>query len=289
MQLPAQLLRRSLNVNKKDFGHVFILAGSESMLGAACLTAKAALRSGAGIVSVGVAKSLNATLQRKLADEVMTLPLAETKDKTIDLRAFSKIKSFLKKVDVLAIGPGLSKNGSTAKLIRKIIKTIDLPMVIDADALNALVGNLKLLLNTQSAIRVTKVLTPHPGEMSHLLGISVRDVQKKRKNIAKSFAKKYNCILVLKGNKTVVADKKSNIFINRIGNPGMATAGSGDVLTGMIAAFLGEGVEPFKAAEFGVYLHGFAGDLAAKEKTQISLIASDIIEKIPEALKRCLG
>jgi Predicted sugar kinase len=192
MQLPAQLLRRKPEANKKDFGHLFILAGSAGMLGAAALTAKSALRSGAGLVSVGVAKSLNLALQKKVCNEVMTLPLAETKEKTLSTGALSEIKRFLQKVNVLAIGPGLSKNTSTQSLIRKIVKEIDLPIVIDADALNALAGHLKLLQGI-------KILTPHPGEMARLLGISVAQVQKRRKEVAKSFARKYNCILVLKG------------------------------------------------------------------------------------------
>lgn len=286
MRLPAQLSHRNIDANKKDFGHVFVLAGSKAMLGAACLTAKAALRSGAGLVTVGVAKSLNTALHKKLSDEVMTLPLAETPEGSISLSSFSKIKDFLKKVDCLAIGPGLSRNKSTQALVRKVIKEIDLPMVIDADALNALVGHLNLLRTLNSKLR-TIILTPHPGEMAGLLNITVSAVQKNRREVAKNFAKKYHCVLVLKGHKTLVADFKGNIYINNTGNPGMATAGSGDCLTGMISAFLGQGLRPFEAAKSAVYLHGLAGDLAAKDKTQISLIASDIIEKLPEAIKKC--
>jgi NAD(P)H-hydrate epimerase len=284
MRLPAQLLRINPEVNKRDFGHIFVLAGSASMLGAACLTAKSALRSGAGLVTVGVAKSLNSVLQKKIADEVMTKSLAETKEKTISAGSFSEIIKFLKKAGVLAIGPGLSGNISTQKLIRKLIAKSDLPMVIDADALNALVGHLNLL-RTPNYKLLTKILTPHPGELARLLNVSVNAVQKNRQEIAKSFTKKYNCVLVLKGNRTIVADYRGNFYINRTGNAGMATAGSGDVLTGMISAFLAQGFKTFEAAKFAVYLHGLAGDLAAKEKTKISLIASDIIEKIPEAIK----
>lgn len=286
MRLPAQLLRRKINANKRDFGHVFILAGSRAMLGAAALTAMAALRSGAGLVTVGVTESLSNILQKKVSNEVMTLALPETSEGSIDLSSFSKIKKFLKKVDCLAIGPGLSRNVLTQKLIRKIIQEIDKPMVIDADALNALVGNLKLLQAVGSRQWAVKILTPHPGEMVRLLGISVNAVQKNRIKIAHDFAKKYHCVLVLKGNKTVVANS-TKTYVNSTGNPGMATAGSGDVLTGIISAFLCQGLKPFDAAKYGVYLHGLCGDLAAKEKTEISLIASDIIEKIPEAIKKC--
>ncbi len=259
------------------------------MLGAAALSAKAALRSGAGLVSVGVGKSLNSLLQKKIACEVMTKPLPETRQGSLAFSSFSEIKKFSKKTDALAIGPGLSRNASTQKLIRKIVSQINLPMVIDADALNALVGHLNLLRVSSIKHRASRILTPHPGEMARLLNISVKEVQKNRIKIAREFAEKYNCILVLKGNKTVVAGNKGRPYVNNTGNPGMATAGSGDVLTGMIAAFLGQGIEPLEAAKVGVYLHGLAGDLAAKEKTQISLLASDIIEKIPEAIKHCLN
>ena len=284
MRLPAQLLRKIPNVNKRNFGHVFILAGSAPMLGAAALTALSALRSGSGLVSVGVAKSLNAALQKKVANEIMTRPLAETRDGSIALSSFLTIKRILKSADCFVLGPGLSRNKSTQSLIRKIIRDITLSMVIDADGLNALVGKLNLLNLKGKTIRV---LTPHPGEMARLLSTSVAKVQKNRTSIAKDFAKKNNCILVLKGNKSVVANKSGKVYINNTGNSGMATAGSGDVLTGIISAFLGQGINAFEAAKFGVYLHGLAGDLASKKKTKPSLIASDIIEKIPEAIKKC--
>ena len=183
------------------------------------------------------------------------------------------------------VGPGLGQEKSTQSLIRKVLFSIDKPVVIDADGLNALIGNLKILRKTRKQTKRTTILTPHPGEMARLLGISVKQVQDKRKEIAKKFAKDYKVTMVLKGRNTVVADFKGDSYINKTGNPGMATAGSGDVLTGMIGAFLGQGLDAFSAAKYAVYLHGLAGDLAAKEKTQISLIASDIIDKIPVAIK----
>jgi len=216
----------------------------------------------------------------------MTLPLPETKEMTLSSAGYKKIKEFIKDIDVLVIGPGLTQNKSTQSLVRKVITQTDKPTVIDADALNALAGHLDLLY----AIRYTlyaKILTPHPGEMARLLGISVKKVQSNRQYIAKKFAKDYKVTVVLKGHNTVVADYKGNLYINRTGNPGMATAGSGDVLTGMIAAFLGQGLDAFSAGKDAAYLHGLAGDLAAKEKTQLGLIASDIIDKIPEAIKKC--
>jgi len=286
MRLPTRLLRRKLDSHKGDFGHLFILAGSPGYSGAAVLCAAAAMRSGAGLVTLGVPKGLNNAIIKIKSKEVMTFPLPETKDGTLSLAGFRKIKDFIKKIDVLAVGPGLSQNKSTLELARKIVSDIDKPMIIDADALNALVGHLKLL----SAIRYplsAKILTPHPGEMARLLGVSIKEIQSKRKTVAKIFAQDYNCTVVLKGEKTIVADSSGEIYENSTGNPGMATAGSGDVLTGIIAALLGQGLNAFLAAKFAVYLHGLAGDLAAKEKTQISLIASDIIDKIPQAIKKC--
>ena len=244
------------------------------------------MRSGAGLVTLGIPKSLNSTIIKIKPKEVMTFPLPETSDGTLSLSGYKKIKDFVKKVDVLVVGPGLTQNKSTQGLVRKVISKIDKPMVIDADGLNALVGHLKMLY----AIRYTlyaEILTPHPGEMARLMGISIKKVQGNRKDITKKFAKDYKVTAVLKGHNTVVADYKSNLYVNKTGNPGMATAGSGDVLTGMIAAFLAQGLTAFEASKYAVYLHGLAGDLAAKEKTQISLIASDIIDKIPEAIKLC--
>jgi NAD(P)H-hydrate epimerase len=287
MRLPLRLLQRRPDAHKGEFGHVFILAGSARYSGAACLCAEAALRAGSGLVTLGIPRSLNPAVIKIKPKEVMTLPLAETKEASLSLAAYKKIKDFAKDIDVLIIGPGLGREESTQALARKVIKRMDRPMEIDADGLNALVGHLNLLRTTNDERRAT-ILTPHPGEMAKLLGISVNQVQSNRREVAKKFAKEYKVILALKGYQTVVADYKGNLYINKTGNPGMATAGSGDCLTGMIGAFLGQGLEPFSAAKYAVYLHGLAGDLAAKEKTQISLIASDIIAKIPEAIKKSL-
>jgi NAD(P)H-hydrate epimerase len=216
--------------------------------------------------------------------EVMTLPLDETKEGTLGPGAFSKIKEFARNINVLVVGPGLTRNNSTQTLIRKVISKIKQPMVIDADGLNALAGHLKILPKTHNSQR-TLILTPHPGEMAKLLGASVKKIQAKRKETARKFAKDYRVTVVLKGHNTIVADWEGNLYINKTGNPGMASAGSGDVLTGMIAAFLGQGLDAFNAAKYATYLHGLAGDIAAKEKTQLSLIASDIINNIPKACK----
>lgn len=286
MRLPSQLLQRKVNCHKGDFGHVFILAGSARYSGAAALCSEAAIRSGAGLVTLTIPKSLNNAIIKIKAREVMTLPLAETKEGTLSLFSYKQIKEFTESIDLLVIGPGLGKNKSTQALARKIIAKIDKPIVIDADGLNALSGYLTLLNAKRYALCAMRILTPHPGEMARLLEISVDRVQSMRKEIAMKFARDYKVTLVLKGYNTIVADYNGKLYINKTGNPGMATAGSGDVLSGIIAAFLGQGLDSFNAAKYAVYIHGLAGDLAAKEKTQISLIASDILGKIPEVIKK---
>jgi len=280
MRLPARLLHRKPDSHKGDYGHVLVLAGSARFSGAAVLCAEAAMRSGAGLVTLGIPKSLNTAIIKIKLKEVMTLPLPEVKEGVLGAGAFSRINSFIKSCDVVAIGPGLGRDTSTERLVRKIAVSVNVPLVIDADGLNAVAGHLQGFRN--------RILTPHPGEMARLLGVSSSKVQADRKGIARKFARDHGVTVVLKGHHTVVADHGNNVYINTTGNPGMATAGSGDVLTGMIAAFLGQGLGAFEAAKYAVYLHGLAGDLAAKEKTEISLLASDIIAKIPEAVKRSI-
>lgn len=278
------LSRRKPHTDKADYGHIFIIAGSLGLTGAAILCANSAMRTGAGLVTLAIPNSLHILAAKRVFLEVMAKPLPETKEKTLSLAAYREISEFAQRADVLAIGPGLSRNPSTQKLVRKIISRINKPMVVDADGLNALAGYLDILRMTQYA-RHTTILTPHPGEFSRLIGKSIAYIQKNRKVLARAFANSYNIVLVLKGHNTVVAAPDKKVYVNNTGNPGMATAGSGDCLTGMIAALLGQGLSGFAAAKAGVYLHGLAGDLAAKEKTQSGMIASDIIEKIPEAIK----
>ncbi|MFA5156035.1 MAG: NAD(P)H-hydrate dehydratase [Candidatus Omnitrophota bacterium] len=281
------MLRRKPDSHKGSFGHVLILAGSARYSGAAVLCSAAAMRSGAGMVTIGIPKSLNAALIKIKYPEVMTLPLPETKSGSLALSGFVKIEDFIRKrADVLAIGPGLTAEPVVQGLIRRVVKSTVMPVVLDADGLNAFAGKLSLL-RAAAEINHEMVLTPHPGEMAGLLGCGIKKVQASRKDTACKFAARYGVTLVLKGDHTIVADYEGNCYINKTGNAGMSTAGSGDVLSGMIAAFLGQGLDVFAAAKYAVYLHGLAGDLAAKEKTQISLIATDIIGKIPQAIKRC--
>lgn len=260
MRLPTQLRHRKPDSHKGDYGHILIIAGSLRYSGAALLCAKAAMAAGAGMVTAAMPRSVCMAILKTKPDELMLLPVAETPDSFVRKSAYGRIFAFSNKVDVIAIGPGLSTNISTQALVRKIVKTIRKPMVVDADALNAVAGRI------DTKFPAGTVVTPHPGEMARLTGIPVHVIQKRRKEVAKNYARRYNITVVLKGNHTVVAAADGRVFINRTGNPGMATAGTGDVLTGIIAAFLGQGIEAFEAAKFGVYLHGLAGDMAARKK-----------------------
>lgn len=275
------LKKRMKDSHKGEYGHVFVLAGSRGMTGAAGLCANAVLRSGAGLATLGVPESLSLMMGRKLT-EVMTLALPETRDATLSIKGKQKILEKANASDVVIIGPGLSRNKDTVKLIRQLIAGIKKPMVIDADGLNAIAGQVSIL----KKVKCDCILTPHPGEMTRLVKKTSNYVKNNRLIVAKKFANYYNAVVVLKGHGTIVADKRRS-YVNKTGNPGMATAGSGDVLAGIIGGFLAQGLKAFEAARLGVYVHGMAGDLAAKEKGEISLIAGDILEKIPKAIKKC--
>jgi len=279
----SKISPRQEDTNKRDFGHVFVVAGSQGMTGAAYLASQAALLSGSGIVTCAVPEGLNDIMEIKLT-EAMTLPLPETKERSISSLSSKKIAEFSKKVDVLAVGPGISRNKDTQKAVRNTLKGINKPIVLDADGIIALADNKEILRRRKAAT----VLTPHLGEMSKLIGRDVSLIQKNREKAAVDFAKKNKVILVLKGHKTIVANPKGKTYINATGNSGMSTAGSGDVLTGMIASFIGQGIEVYSAAVIGVYLHGLAGDIAAREKGQFSLIASDLLEKLPQAIQETI-
>lgn len=281
MRLPAPLSRRDPHVCKNDLGHVLVVAGSASMLGAPALTALAAMRCGAGLVTAAIPRTLNLTLQKKISPVIMTLPLPQTREQTFAAGALAPLKKIWNKFDAIAIGPGMGQNKGTQKFIRDLITVCPRPMVIDADALNALAHDLcPLQKNT-----APKILTPHPGEMARLTGKSVKAVEADRKAVVLNFARQNHCVVLLKGHRTIVASPEGEFYVNRTGNAGMATAGSGDVLTGMIAALLAQGLKAFEAAKTGAYLHGRAGDLAAKVRTKAGMIAGDIIEFIPKAIK----
>ncbi len=280
IQKLCQKLRRPATAHKGNFGRVFILAGSRGMTGAAHLVGMAALRSGAGLVTIGIPDAVYLVIAKR-ESELMIRPFPSTRKGTLSLRGFSEIKRFCATQDVLAIGPGLSQHITTQKLIRKVLQTTELPLVVDADGLNALKGHRKVL----DACRGRAVLTPHPGEFVRVFGGKLDNSDTLRKKRALDAARKCGAVIVLKGNHTVIATPGGDCYINTTGNPGMATAGSGDVLTGMIAALMGQGLPYFEAACLGVYVHGLAGDLAAKKVGQVSLAAGDILRFLPDIFK----
>ncbi len=256
-----------------------IVGGSLGLTGSVCLAGLAALRSGAGLVTAGVPEDLSHIFEVKLT-EVMTLPLPADKGRLKD-EAYADIKMFVpQKVDVLALGMGLGRWQQSKVLARRIIAGLNLPVVLDADGINAFSGKLAYLKKHKQLL----ITTPHLGEFSRLIGRPVDFIKQNRKKLAQDFALRYNLTLVLKGRRTIVTNGR-DFFENPIGNPGMATAGSGDVLSGVISALLAQGLPGFKAAKTAVFIHSLAGDLAAKDKGEISLIASDIIEYLPLAFK----
>ena len=272
--------RHAPGAHKGNFGHVLVIAGSAGYTGAAYLTSQAAALSGSGLVTLAIGKSIYPIMAEKLT-EVMVRPFIETKDASLSLLAEKDLVAFSAKCDVLAIGPGISQNKETQDLVRNLIGRLDKPVVLDADGINACAGRLDAIKNAKAKL----VLTPHVGEMARLTGKDASEVEKARKDVALAFASEYNTVLVLKGHNTIVAAPNGDVYVNETGNVGMASGGTGDVLTGMIASFIGQGCEPFTAAVLGTYFHGLAGDMAVKEKGTLSLIATDLLNKLPEALK----
>ncbi|MEN6349613.1 MAG: NAD(P)H-hydrate dehydratase [Syntrophomonas sp.] len=266
--------------HKGTYGHALIIGGSSGLSGAVIMSATAALRTGAGLVTAAVPQSLLPVIESSTM-EVMTVPLAETNQKAIAVEALPAIENLMGIASVCAIGPGMSGYSDAYSILRFVLERSGVPVVIDADGLNALNSDLGILKNRQ----VPLVLTPHPGEMARLSGKSVEEIQADRIETARNFAREWGVTLVLKGNKTIIAGSSGEIYVNINGNPGMATAGSGDVLCGIIAGLVSQGLKPLTAAVAGVYLHGLAGDKAASLKGQRGLIAGDIISCLPDILK----
>src|SRR6185436_13386573 len=276
------LPKRIVSAHKGTFGHVGIIAGSVGKTGAAALAAQAALRVGAGLVTVATPGSVNDVLEAKLL-EVMTMPLPETKARTLARSGLDRILAFIQARKAIAIGPGLSTHHETVELVQSIMKHLDRPCVLDADALNPLPGRALLL----TECKIPPILTPHPGEMARLgTDATIQSVNADRIGTAKRFAQERGVFVVLKGARTVIARPDGLVAICPTGNPGMATAGTGDVLTGMVVGLLGQGVSAWEAACTATYFHGLAGDLAARQLGQPGMLASDLIAQIPYALQR---
>jgi len=276
-----KLKARPANGHKGDFGKVCIVAGSVGMSGAAALAGRAALRAGAGLVRVATAKSA-LPIVASIEPSYTTIPLAEDADGRISAKAINAILSAVSKNDAVAFGPGVGVSTSLRLIVQTLIEQDPLRLVIDGDGLN----NLSTLKSWPSRVRAELVLTPHPGEMKRLWsGLFREQLPAERQQQAAQFAQHTKAIVVLKGAGTVVTDGQK-LYVNQTGNPGMATAGSGDVLTGVIIALIGQGLSNFDAAVLGVYVHGLAGDIAAKRLSQVSLIATDIIDALGEAFMK---
>jgi NAD(P)H-hydrate epimerase len=273
--------KRKPDCHKGSVGRVLVAGGSLGYVGAPCLTALAGLRSGCGIVTLAVPESIYQTAQAKMT-EVIVRPLPEKAPGVLAPEAEDVILELLRNNDVLAAGPGLGIAKETASILKNILLKVDKPLVLDADALNIISRNPSILKKVKPDI----IITPHPGEFSRLTGYEVEYIQSSRIESAEEFADRYNTITVLKGARTVVAVPKKKVYVNSTGNSGMATAGAGDVLTGIIASFAAQGLTAENAAAAGVFVHGLAGDIAAEEKSECGLIASDIIENIPYAIKK---
>ncbi|RKY87765.1 bifunctional ADP-dependent NAD(P)H-hydrate dehydratase/NAD(P)H-hydrate epimerase [candidate division KSB1 bacterium] len=278
------LPQREKTFHKGDCGKLFILSGSIGMTGAATLLSLSAMRIGAGLAVLGIPRSLNPILEEKLT-EVMTLPLPETPYGSLSLKGKNQILEMLDWANAVAIGPGISRKEETLQLIVEIVKNIKKPLILDADGIYPFYENLDILKKLEPEI----IITPHHGELAHLIGKPINEIEKDRIKTAVEIARELDLVLLLKGSPTLISTETGECFISNTGNPGMATGGSGDVLTGMIAGLVTQGLSVRDAGICGAYLHGLAGDLAEKEFGEMGLIAGDIMNKIPLSLKLTLN
>jgi len=274
------LPQRPRTAHKGTFGHIGIIAGSAGKTGAAAMAAMAALRIGAGLVTVATPRSLSDVLEAKLL-EAMVFPVPETDARTLSKQALEPLLAFAADKTALAIGPGIGQHPETQALVHNLLVEAKRPMVLDADGINAVAGHTDMLGRASGPL----ILTPHPGEMARLLGTTSAAIQRDRLGAAARLARERNVCVVLKGAGTIVAAPDGRLAVNSTGNPGMATAGTGDVLTGIIAGLLAQGLPAWEAACAGVFLHGLAGDLAAAEQGEAGLIAGDVIRAIPRAMR----
>ncbi len=275
----ATLLRRQADSHKGLYGSILVVAGGRGMAGAAALVGAAALRSGAGLVRVACPQEVQPTVA-SFEPSYMTYPLANDEHGLVHFaRARNGLERCLDQADVLAIGPGLGKSNDLTKMMRWLIETAEQPTVVDADGLNNLVGHTDAFRDRRCR---EMIITPHPGEFARLSNTAIPAIHADREAHAAEFARTHNLVVVLKGHQTVVTDGK-RVYVNSTGNPGMATGGSGDCLTGVIAAMIGQGLPAFEAAQLGVYVHGLAGDIARDQNGEVGMIAGDIVDALPDA------
>lgn len=274
---------RLADAHKGDTGHLLVVAGSPGKTGAAAMTTMSAMRAGAGLVTLGIPKSLNPVLETQVL-EAMTHPLPETIDGMLDESSFDAIMKLLNRKKCLAIGPGIGTAEETKNLVRRIICECRVPIVIDADGLNCLAGHTKILKTLKAPV----ILTPHPGEMARLIDKTPGHVQKDRISCARDFARNFNAHVVLKGAGTVIAHPDGKVFVNSTGNPGMASGGMGDVLTGIIAGLIVQDYSCESATHGGVYLHGAAADTLEKINGPFGFLATDVMNAIPGQIKELI-
>jgi hydroxyethylthiazole kinase-like uncharacterized protein yjeF len=272
--------RRKRASHKGSYGHVLLIGGSRGMAGSIAMAARTALRSGAGLVSVLVPESI-APLVQVACVECIVHAGEENAEGGLAFTNWNAWRNRVDTYDAILIGPGLMTGGDALNLVRNLVRECEKPLVVDADAIMVMKGQADYF----NKARRPAILTPHPGEMAKLLHKDIADIQGDRYSVARSTAVETRAVVVLKGGGTVVARKDGPVHVNLTGNPGMATAGSGDVLAGLVTGLLGQGFDSFDAARAGVYLHGRAGDLGAWRKCQAALVAGDIIEEIPFAFR----
>ncbi|MCX5801428.1 MAG: NAD(P)H-hydrate dehydratase [Candidatus Eisenbacteria bacterium] len=272
---------REPDVHKGDCGKIAVVGGSVGLTGAVALCSMAAVRTGAGLVTAAIPESLNDILEVKMT-EPMTRPVPETEERTLSIEAKDEILRLVESCDVLALGPGLSRHSESAALARAIVSSVTKPIVLDADGLNAFAGHTELLAESGQRL----IITPHVVEMSRLSGEEPDTVLRDRVGAAKRFSARLGIVVLLKGAPTVIAQPNGTTYVNPTGNAGLASGGSGDVLTGIIAGLLGQGLSPVRAAALGAYLHGLSADVAKEKSGEEGMIASDLIECIPEAILR---
>ncbi len=273
---------RPVESNKGLYGHVLVVGGSVGKAGAAAMAGISALRAGAGLSTVATPKSALSTVAG-FHPELMTEPLAETKAGTIAKNAAGRLDELARAKTVLAVGPGISRHAQTAELVRTLVEKCRVPLVLDADGLNAFEGRAGELNGKDRAL----VITPHPGEMARLAGLTIAEVQKDRLGVACKFASEHDVIVVLKGHRTLVVRPDGEAWVNTTGNPGMSTGGTGDILTGMVAGMIAQHPkDALLAVLAAVHLHGLAGDVACESMGERSLIATDLLRGLPEAIRR---
>ena len=277
-QIRTLITPRAADVHKGDFGRVLIVAGSRGKSGAAILAAQGALKSGAGLVTIAAPKSVQPAIA-SYAPDFMTEALEETVDGTVHFAAVERVLGL--DADALVVGPGLGRGEGVSTFVRELLENGETPLVFDADALNAFADEPSALVGRDGR---NVIITPHPGEMSRLVGCSIDDVQADRLGIARDFATSHKVYVVLKGYRTIIATPDGKVFVNPTGSPGMATGGTGDVLAGMLGAWLGQLLDAEAACRLAVYLHGAAGELADADQGEVSMTASDLVQHISDAV-----